>query len=65
MTTNERAAEVERLAHEIAASMAVFPKLNPKDQTTLAIGGDMLIERLHVAWAAFVKRQWKERHHEP
>ena len=56
MTTNERAQEVERLAHEIAASMAVFPKLNAKDQTTLAIGGDMLIERLHVAWPTFAAR---------
>jgi hypothetical protein len=55
------AAEVERIAREIVASMAVFHRLNAKDRTTLSIGGDILVERLHEAWAAFVAQQWRER----
>ena len=61
MTTPELAREVERIANEIAAIMAVFSKLNPRDQTRLAIHGDVKVERLHEAWAAFVAQQWKER----
>ena len=61
MTTPELAREVERIANEIAAIMAVFPRLNPRDQTRLAIHGDVKVERLHEAWAAFVGQQWRER----
>jgi hypothetical protein len=61
MTANEHAAEVERLALEIAASMAVFPKLNAKAQTSLAAAGDVLLDRLHNAWYDFAAAQWKER----
>ena len=52
LTTPELAREVERIANEIAAIMAVFPRLNPRDQTRLAIHGDVKVERLHEAWAA-------------
>ena len=41
--------------------MAVFPRLNPRDQTRLAIHGDVKVERLHEAWARFVGQQWRER----
>ena len=61
MTTPELAREVERIANEIAAIMAVFPKLGPKNQTLIAIHGDVKVERLHEAWARFVGQQWKER----
>jgi hypothetical protein len=59
------AAEVERIAREIVASMAVFHRLNPSQRTALAAGGDILVERLHEAWAAFVAQQWKEREPKP
>ena len=61
MTTAELAREVERIANEISAMMAVFPRLNPKDQTHVAIHGDVKVERLHEAWSRFVAQQWKER----
>ena len=61
MTAAELAREVERIANEIAAIMAVFPRLNPRDQTRLAIHGDVKVERLHEAWARFVAQQWEER----
>ena len=61
MTTTELAREVERIANEIAALMAVFPKLNRKDQTSLAIHGDVKVELLHNAWSRFVAQQWSER----
>ena len=60
-TTSELAREVERIANEISAIMAVFSKLNSRDQTRLAIHGDVKVERLHEAWAAFVAQQWRER----
>ena len=65
LTTPELAREVERIANEISAMMAVFPKLSPKNQTRLAIHGDVKVERLHEAWAAFVGQQWKEREPKP
>ena len=63
MTTNEQAARIANIAREITAAMEAFPRLNRKQQTNLAIGGDLLIERLHVAWAQFVGDQWKESYH--
>ena len=61
MTTTEQAARIASIAREITAAMEAFPRLNRKQQTNLAIGGDLLVERLHVAWAQFVGDQWKER----
>ena len=61
MTTNELAARVAALSRDLTAAMEVFPRMNPKQQTSLAIAGDVTIERLYEAWLKFTSQQWRER----
>jgi hypothetical protein len=44
--TDERAARIKRIVRELAAAMAVYPKLNAKQQANLKLGCNLLLARL-------------------
>lgn len=61
MTVNEHAAEVANLAREIAAAMDVFPRLNPRDQMSLAIGCNVKLTSLEHAFVKLLDEMRRDR----
>lgn len=60
MTMNEHAARIANLAREVAAAMETFPRLNPRDRLSIALGCNVKLENLERAFVELMAQMRKD-----